>query len=195
MGNLNLEVVLGGDGLAKAIQDYQTVQKASWKQDEIYPDHTPALIEAAAETGSLRLGILHLDDRPIAADLNFISGGMFYGHKGHFDEEFRQFGAGDVMISMVLEHTIDNDHVDIIDFGKHADPYKLKWLKQQRPLHGLVAFNPATLEGQRQRLIYRTRVHAEMRLSGFKRRLEGSNLGSAALESAVKAVRGRSSKA
>lgn len=190
MGALRFEVVQGGDGLAKAIQDYEAVQKTSWKPDEIYPRHVSTLILAAAEAGSLRLGILYLDDRPVAADLSFVSDGFAYSHKGHFDEAFRQHGAGDVMTLMALERLIDDDKVDIVDFGKNADPYKLKWLKRQGSLGGLVAFDTRTLDGQLQRLIYRTRIGADAHLSGLKRRFQGSKL-----EATVKAVRGRSSKA
>jgi CelD/BcsL family acetyltransferase involved in cellulose biosynthesis len=176
LGALRLDVLKGGDGLERAIDDYQAVQKASWKPDEIHAEHVPALIRAAADAGSLRLSILYLDDRPVGADLTFVSGGQAYGHKVHFDDAMRQHHVGDVLIGMHLENLLDRDKVEIIDFGKNATSYKLKWLKQQLRLDGVVAFNPATVDGQLQRLIYSTRSRTEAQLSALKRRLEGSKV-------------------
>ena len=147
-GEVRFVMEAGGPNLAQAITDYETVQKASWKDGETYRDHVPALIEAAADAGLLRLGLLYLNDRPVATDLTIISDGNVTGKKGHFDEEMRKHNVGDILTSYMFEHLIDTDRAKSVDFGKSAAPYKLKWVSQQRPMHGFVAFDPSTFMGQ-----------------------------------------------
>jgi hypothetical protein len=171
VGEVRFALVAGGDGLEGAIRDYETVQKASWKPDEFYDDHVPALIRAAAGDGMLRLGLLYVDDRPVATDLTIISNGDATGKKGHFDNEMRQHHVGDVLTSHMFEYLIDEDRAKTIDFGKTAVSYKLKWAKELRPMNGFVAFHPGMLEGQLRRLRYRAEQIARSRLSVIKRKL------------------------
>ncbi len=171
IGQVRFELIKGGQGLEDGIRDYEAVQKASWKKDEVYTDHVPALIRAAADAGTLRLGLLYLDDRPVATDLSMLSDGHVTGKKGHFDNEMRQHHVGDVLTSYMLEHLIDIDKVRSVDFGKTAASYKLKWVKQQRPLNGFVAFHPATAQGQLSRFLFRSKQIARSRLSALKRKL------------------------
>ena len=154
--------------LAQAITDYETVQKASWKDGETYRDHVPALIEAAADAGLLRLGLLYLNDRPVATDLTIISDGNVIGKKGHFDEEMRKHNVGDILTSYMFEHLIDTDRAKSIDFGKSAAPYKLKWVSQQRPMHGFVAFDPLTVNGQYWQLRMKATHTSRLLLSKIK---------------------------
>lgn len=170
-GHVRFALVEGGKGLTEAIRDYEIVQKASWKADETYPDHVPALIRAAGEQRALRLGLLYLDDRPVATDLTIISDGQATGKKGHFDNEMRRHHVGDVLTSFMMEHLIDIDQVKSIDFGKTAVSYKLKWLKQQRPMSGFVAFDPGSVQGQYQSLCFRSKQIAISRLSTMKQKI------------------------
>ncbi len=171
VGQVRFELMEGGKGLADAIRDYETVQKASWKKDEVYADHVPALIRAAADARTLRLGLLYLDNRPVATDLTIISDGHATGKKGHFDDEMRQHHIGDVLTSLMLEHLIDIDKARSIDFGKTAASYKLKWVKEQRPLNGFVAFHLGTSQGQLGRFLFRSRQIARSQLSTLKRKI------------------------
>lgn len=170
-GQVRFALTDSGKDLAEAIRDYEIVQKASWKADETYPNHVSALIRAAAEQDALRLGLLYLDDRPVATDLTIISDGQAMGKKGHFDNEMRRHHVGDVLTSFMIEHLIDIDQAKSIDFGKTAVSYKQKWLKQQRPMSGFVAFAPGSVQGQYQRLCFRSKQLAISQLSKIKQKL------------------------
>ena len=167
-GEVRFVMEAGGPNLAQAITDYEAVQKASWKDGETYRDHVPALIEAAADAGLLRLGLLYLNDRPVATDLTIISDGNVIGKKGHFDEEMRKHNVGDILTSYMFEHLIDTDRAKSIDFGKSAAPYKLKWVSQQRPMHGFVAFDPLTVNGQYWQLRMKATHTSRLLLSKIK---------------------------
>lgn len=173
VGEVRFVVEAGGPNLAQAIHDYETVQKASWKEEETYQDHVPALIQAAAAAGLLRLGLLYLDGRPVATDLTIISDGNASGKKGHFDEDMRQHKVGEILTSHMFEYLIETDHAKSIDFGKSAAPYKLKWLKQQRPMHGFVAFDPLTVNGQYWQLRLKATDLSRALLSKLKSKIVG----------------------
>ena len=52
-----------------ALARYEQVYAASWKRSEPYPAFIRRLAAALAEAGALRLGVLYVDDRPVAAQI------------------------------------------------------------------------------------------------------------------------------
>ncbi len=170
IGQMRFSVVDGGPDLEEAIRDYEAVQNASWKPDEVYPDHVPALIRAAADAGTLRLGLLYLDEQPVATTLSFILDGIASIKKWHFNNTLREHHVGDLVMSHMVEHLIDTDRASCIDLGKAAASHKVKWVKHERSMHGFVAFHPGTLHGQFRRLRFRSEQIIRSQLSLLKRK-------------------------
>jgi CelD/BcsL family acetyltransferase involved in cellulose biosynthesis len=46
-----------------------------------------------------------------------------------------------------MQHVIDQDHVQEIDYLSGDDAYKQSWMSHRRQRSGIVAFNPRTLAG------------------------------------------------
>ncbi len=133
--------------LAKAISDYKIIHDKSWKEDEIFPEHDPGVILKAAQAGSLRMGLLYVDDKPVAVQVWLVSSGRATIYKLHYDADFHQQSVGAILMLRMFEHMIDIEHIHEVDFGIGDENAKSLWLKKQRPLCGIVAFNPKTSGG------------------------------------------------
>jgi CelD/BcsL family acetyltransferase involved in cellulose biosynthesis len=167
-GKLAFVVKRDPAGIEAFIRDYQKVQAASWKPAEVHHDHVPDLIRTAAEHGHLCLGMLYLDDRPVATDLTILCDGHATSKKAHYDQAMRDHHVGDVLTSFMFEHLLDVEGVRGIDLGKTAASYKLKWTRDQRLMSSFVAFNPQTIKGQMLRAAFTSRKLSRSLLSNAK---------------------------
>ncbi len=134
-------------GLEAGIAAYEKVYDASWKISEQYPRFIPELIRTAAQAGSLRLGILHVDNEPVAVQLAFVTGGVAWMFKTAYDERFKELSVGTVVVLRMLEHVIEVDRIRTVDFGGRHDYYKKEWMSERGERWGIRAFNPRTVGG------------------------------------------------
>jgi CelD/BcsL family acetyltransferase involved in cellulose biosynthesis len=143
-----VEIITGFDGLDAAIQAYQQVYQESWKQPEPYPDFIPGLIKTWAELGYLRLGIVRIGAQPVAAQLWAVRGRAAYIFKLAYDERFAKLSAGTVLTSRLLQHVIDVDRVEEVDYLTGDDAYKKDWMSHRRDRWGILVFNRRSVRGQ-----------------------------------------------
>jgi hypothetical protein len=129
------------------IADYQTVYRASWKEPEPYPRFIPDLIMACASIGALRLGIFHLDGRPVAAQLWILWRGRATLFKLAHDRRHDDLSPGTLLSMRMIEHVLDVDKPREINLGRGDDPYKRLWATKRRERWGLMAGNLRTLHG------------------------------------------------
>ncbi len=144
--NVHFEFITSGN-LDKAIADYKIIHDKSWKEDEIFPNHDAGVIRKAAQAGSLRMGLLYVDDQPVAVQVWLVSAGRATIYKLHYDSDYHQQSVGAILMLRMFEHMIDVEHINEVDFGIGDETAKSLWLKHQRPLCGIVAFNPKTPGG------------------------------------------------
>ena len=147
LGRARIEIITGPEGVEGAIEAYQKVYRSSWKVPEPYPFFTPGLIRRCAELGWLRLGLVYVDDEPVAAQFWIVNGAHATIYKLAHDERFAELSAGSVLTARLMEHVIEVDKVQEVDFGSGDDPYKRTWLPQRRERWGMMALNPRTLHG------------------------------------------------
>lgn len=136
-----------GPALEAAIADYVAVYNQSWKVPEPYPDFTPGLCRLAAARGWLRLGLLHLDDQPVAAQLWLIHQRRALIYKLAYVQDYAQRSVGSVLSATLMRHAIDQDQVEEVDYLTGDDAYKQDWMSHRRERRGLVAFHPRTAAG------------------------------------------------
>ena len=142
-----IEIISEKGKLDEAIAAYQTVYNSSWKVPEPYPDFMPGLIRTCAEQGWLRLGLVHVDDEPVAAQVWMVKDGIASIYKLAYDERYSKLSAGSVLTSKLMEHVIDVDKVHEVDYLTGDDDYKKDWMSARRERWGLIAYNKRTFRG------------------------------------------------
>jgi hypothetical protein len=143
----SLRICPGQDLTDADIDAFVTVYNRSWKKPEPYPDFIPGLCRLAARAGWLRLGIVRLDGRPVAAQLWLVGNGKANIVKLAYDRDYAKTSAGTVLSAALMRHVIDVDRVDEIDYLIGDDAYKRDWMSCRRERRGLIAFNPAFPRG------------------------------------------------
>ena len=146
-GPVRLEVVEDGAALPDALARYERVYAASWKRAEPHPGFIGRLAAGLAEAGALRLGLLHLDDRPIAAQIWIVWRGTATLYKLAHDRAFDRLSPGTALTMGMLERLLDHERLAELDLGAGDDPYKRLWATRRRERFGLVAFDPLTWRG------------------------------------------------
>lgn len=144
---VRFEIVTDEAGLSTGLTAYDAVYRASWKGEEAFPAFMPGLLRAAASSGSLRLGILYVDDAPAAAQIWLRSGGGVTIYKLAYDERFKSLSVGSLLTEHMMRHSIDVDRVEEVDFGSGDDGYKKDWMSTRVEKWDLSGYNTATARG------------------------------------------------
>jgi len=137
-----LEMVDSESGLEAGIAAYEEVYARSWKRTEPFPRFSAALMRAAAAEGALRLGLLRLDGRPVAAQYWVVAGGTATMFKLAHDEAARARSPGTVLTAAMIRDLLERERVAELDFGRGDDAYKSLWAGQRRQRVGVVLANP-----------------------------------------------------
>ena len=142
-----LELVGSAAGLEAGIAAYEEVYARSWKQAEPFPGFSAVLMRAAAAAGALRLGLLRLDGRPVAAQYWVVAGGTATVLKLAHDEAARARSPGTVLTAAMIRALLEREGVAELDFGRGDDAYKALWAGQRRQRIGVLLANPRRLLG------------------------------------------------
>lgn len=126
---------------------YKQVYEHSWKPEEGAPALLRELAEAEGAAGTLRLGILYIEERPVAAQFWTVERGRALIHKLAYRDDAREHSPGTLLSEAMFRHAIDVDKVETIDFGIGDDGYKAAWMDHRAPLWRIEAFNPRTATG------------------------------------------------
>ena len=139
---VTLETIDSTAGLEAAIAAYEEVYALSWKKTEPFPRFSAALMRAAAAEGALRLGLLRLDGRPIAAQYWVLAGGTATVLKLAHDAAARTRSPGTVLTAAMIRDLLERDRIAELDFGRGDDAYKSLWAGSRRQRIGVVLANP-----------------------------------------------------
>jgi hypothetical protein len=130
-----------GPDLEAALAAYQRVYAQSWKPPERCPGFIPGLVALAAERGWLRLGVLWLNDEPLAAQLWLTGAGKANIYKLAYVKGMEKLSAGSVLTQALMQHAMDVDRVTEVDYLSGDDAYKADWMALRRERVGLEAFD------------------------------------------------------
>lgn len=128
--------------LNKALADYTTIYTASWKANEFFADFTPALVTSLSQKGWLRLGILYVNEQPIAAQIWFVVYGKASIYRLVFDERWKNYSPGSILTEYLMRYVIDTDKVSEIDFLTGNERYKQDWMSIRKERIGLLFSKP-----------------------------------------------------
>jgi hypothetical protein len=149
-GQTEIIIYSAGDKktLYKALSDYHHVYYNSWKKTEPKPSFIDSICELAWECDELRIGILYLDQNPIAGNIWFCCEEIAYIFKLAYSSNFNKYSPGSVLMYCMAKHVIQNDKVKKIDFLTGGDDYKKDWMNCSQPLFGCSFYNKKTLKGR-----------------------------------------------
>ena len=143
----SVEVLQGGRDLQRGLAAYEHIYARSWKVPEPYPHFIPGLMAMASDQGALRLGLACLNEQPVSAQLWFVAHGKAFIYKVAYDEAFKAYAPGTLVMATLMEQVLDQEQVSEVDFLTGDDPYKANWMDHRRERWGIIAYNPKTLRG------------------------------------------------
>jgi Acetyltransferase (GNAT) domain len=107
----------------------------------------PGLIRLCAQQGVLRLGVAHIDGKPAAAQLWIVHNGAALIYKLAYDEQFADLSVGTILTANLMQHVLDIDKAEVVDYLSGDDAYKKDWMSDRRERWGILAMNPRTVGG------------------------------------------------
>lgn len=128
--------------IKQALTDYHKVYTSSWKANEYFSDFTPNLVKHMSELGWLRLGILYIDSKPIAAQIWFVVHTTASIYRLAYDEKWKKYSPGSILTEYLMRHVINIDKVSEIDFLTGNEPYKQDWMTYRKERIGIRFANP-----------------------------------------------------
>jgi hypothetical protein len=131
----------------RAIDAYERVYAASWKDPEPYPHFIPALIRSGLAAGAVRIGILSIDGEPAAGQLWVIWRRRATLFKLSYAEAFKKQSVGSILTRHMMREAFQTGGINEVDFGRGDHPYKRDWMPFRRQRWTLTAYNPATACG------------------------------------------------
>lgn len=143
--------LFAGEDIQRGMADYTTVYNASWKAREQFGGFVDGLASRLSDQGWLRLAVLYIADRPAAAQLWFVAHGKASIFRLAYDEAWKPYSPGSILIHHLMEHAIDTERVGEIDFLYGNDPYKQDWMSERRERWGLYCARPRVRKGRADR--------------------------------------------
>lgn len=144
---MRLELAREAGALSAALDAYEAVYARSWKEPEPFPRFNRVLVDALAQSGWLRIGVMWAGDTPIAAQYWTVADRVATVLKLAHDDAYRPLSPGTVLTGFVIRHLIEAEGITSLDFGRGDDPYKRAWAGERRMRIGVVAANPLMSAG------------------------------------------------
>jgi hypothetical protein len=147
-GPINLELALDSSHALELVPLFEQVYAASWKQEEPDPSFISEFANLCAERDALRIGILLLDDEPIAAQLwvtEHDDTAILYklAHDGAYDS----LSPGTLLTWHMIEALLTTDSLHHLNFGRGHEGYKRHWMPSRQSLYRLQAFRLTSPKG------------------------------------------------
>jgi len=130
------------------LSHYHHIYYESWKKLEPHPYFIDSICQHAWKNNKLRIGITYHHDFPVAAQIWFINNSTAYIFKLAHRHSYRKNSIGTLLTEKMINHVIDTDKVNCIDFLTGDDNFKKDWMQSNRPLMGVQACNPKTWQGK-----------------------------------------------
>jgi CelD/BcsL family acetyltransferase involved in cellulose biosynthesis len=146
-GDVTVRIVTDPEDVPAAIEAYETVYRSSWKADEPGREFIRAVAGAFAHRNWLRLGLIEVGSKPVAAQIWFVYRRTASIFKLAYDEAFAELSVGSTLTMALMRQVIDVDAVSVVDYLCGDDPYKRDWMSARRERIGIRAVRRASWPG------------------------------------------------
>jgi CelD/BcsL family acetyltransferase involved in cellulose biosynthesis len=175
-GKVTFEVADGSERLDELLEEGFAIEAAGWKgkgRTAIASDGRTSgfyheVARWAARRGTLRLGFLRLDRRPIAFLYDLEENGVHYYLKGGYDPDLGRFSPSKVLLHLMVRRAFEQG-LKRYEFLGGDDSYKLQWARRTRDALQLEAF-ARTPRGLAERSAYAYARPVARRLRAMTRR-------------------------
>ncbi len=141
------------DEVPPKMPDYYAVYNASWKANEQYAGLVDDMVARFSKAGWTRLAVLYIKGQPAAAQLWFVHHGKASIFRLSYDQAWKQYSPGSILMSYLMEYVIDTDKVEEVDFLVGNDAYKQDWMSDRRERFAWSGVKTATPAGWYQRSV------------------------------------------
>ena len=143
-----IRIVQDDHGLAGFVDDYEAVYQKSWKSEESHPAFIRAIMHCFAGKGWLRLGLMYIDDEPVAAQLWFVKDGVASIYKLSYDQQYAKYSVGTILTAAIMKQVLDVDRVRLVDFLTGDDAYKKEWMSHSQERYRIRIYNRFSWRGR-----------------------------------------------
>jgi CelD/BcsL family acetyltransferase involved in cellulose biosynthesis len=157
-GDVQLEVISGGERLAGALNDGLRIEAAAWKESAGTAMRSRPDVErfykmfAERAATALRLIFLTVDRTRIAFVYALCYRNKLYLLKAGYDPEYARYSPYNLLCYLVLREGFEHG-LDEYEFLGSDEAWKLDWTQETKPHHGLFVFP----QGLRARFLYYTK--------------------------------------
>lgn len=126
-----------GDEVSHGMPDYYMIYNASWKAREQYSGFLDNIVTAFSRQDWIRLAVLYINGQPAAAQLWFVNHSKASIFRLAYDEKWKSYSPGSILMGFLMEYVIEHDKVEEIDFLTGNESYKQDWMSARRECHAL----------------------------------------------------------
>ena len=170
--NVRFEILTQESDADKAISLFNDVYAKSWKEPNYFQDFAPGLIRTCAESGTLRFGVMYIDDKAASVELCITANNKATFAKSAYDSNYAKHSPSSILLLHMIEHAISSDKAKSLSLGLFDDAYKKTWCQERRIIYGIVAFNLHTFWGAIGYTVYSLKESKDKILQYIKRFLK-----------------------
>lgn len=134
---LKVEYTIHSDpkAISAHFPDYWAIYRESWKPDETYPEFIEAITQSGGAHYTPLLGLLYIDNTPVAAQLWFLQGSTAYIYKLAYRPDFKHLSVGTNLTWAMIRHCVEQWHIDTLNILNGNEDYKRALFNRQQPVY------------------------------------------------------------
>jgi CelD/BcsL family acetyltransferase involved in cellulose biosynthesis len=141
------EVFSAQEDVDRAVDAYEAVDAKPWKHTEPVAGFIRGLARTCAEAGWLRLGVMWLNDEPVAAQIWIVSGARAALYRVAYDDAYNELSPCTTLTAHMMRMIIDTDQVQEVEDLVGDDASQYFRVTHRRERRWLVAHDLTTPRG------------------------------------------------
>ena len=140
---LDFRIISTSEDILSAVDRYGIIESKGWKGKigtALHPSNQQGqfyreFLHKLSLQNNAVVYELYIEDKLVASRLCCIKRNMLIILKTTFDEDYKQFALGRLLLKRILETLFHSQATDTIDFYTNASPEQLDWSTDSRPMY------------------------------------------------------------